>query len=95
MDVNQISKIDIFSKHLLYKLLGGRPATETTGIILCVLMANILEPIKILKILKVYLRTYYIAGHLKQRRGPRVGQPCRKQCDAMLLAFICETSVQE
>jgi len=48
MDVNQISKIDIFSKRLLYKLLGGRPVTETTGIILCFLMANILELIKIL-----------------------------------------------
>jgi len=23
----------------------------------------------------VFLRTYYIAGHLKQPRGPRVGQP--------------------
>ena len=27
-------KIDIFSKRLLYKFLGGRPVTETTGIIL-------------------------------------------------------------
>ena len=26
-------KIDIFSKRLLYKFLGGRPITETTGII--------------------------------------------------------------
>jgi len=33
-------------------------------------MANILEPIKILKIEKVCLRTYYIAGHLKQPRWP-------------------------
>jgi len=24
------------------------------------------------------LRTYYIAGHLKQPRGPLVGQPCIK-----------------
>jgi len=31
MDVNQIWKIDIFSKRLLYKLFEGRPITETTG----------------------------------------------------------------
>jgi len=34
MDVNQIEKIDIFSKRLLYKFLGGRPTTETIGTIL-------------------------------------------------------------
>ena len=34
MDVNQIWKINIFSKRFLYKFLGGRSITETTGIIL-------------------------------------------------------------
>jgi len=34
MDVNQIYKIDIFLKRLLYKFLDGRPITETTDIIL-------------------------------------------------------------
>jgi len=39
-------------------------------------MANILEPIKNTKNLKNLLtRTYYIAGHIKQPLGPRVGQP--------------------
>ena len=34
MDVNQIYKIDIFSRRLLYMFLGGRPITKTTGVIL-------------------------------------------------------------
>jgi len=34
MDVNQIKKFEIFWKRLLYKFLGGRPITDTTGIIL-------------------------------------------------------------
>ena len=33
-DVHQIWKTGMFSKRLLYKFLGGRPITETTGIIL-------------------------------------------------------------
>jgi len=34
MGVNQIYKVDIIAKRLLYKFVGGRPITETTGIIL-------------------------------------------------------------
>ena len=47
-------------------------------------MANTLEPIKNTESL---LRTYYIAGYLKQARGPRVGQPWLKSLFADELTF--------
>jgi len=75
MDVSQILKIDIFSKRLLYKFLGGRPLTETTGIILVCFDGKYTRAYKKALKLKVCLQTYYIAGHLKQPRGPWVGQP--------------------
>jgi len=54
MDLNQILKIDIFSKRLLYKFLSGRPIRETKGIIVVCFddkYARVYK--KILKILKV------------------------------------------
>ena len=63
-------KTDIFSKRLLYKFLGGRSITETTGIILVCFDGKYTWAYKkILKIWKVCLRTYCIEGHLKQPRG--------------------------
>jgi len=68
-------KIDIFSKRLLYKFLGGRPITEITGIILVRFDGKYTRAYKqVLKIKKVCLRTYYIADHLKQPRGPHAAR---------------------
>jgi len=51
--------------------LGGRPITETTGIILVCFDGKYTWAYKkILKIKTVCLRTYYIAGYLKQPHGP-------------------------
>ena len=69
----------IFSERLLYKFLGGRPITETTGIMLMCSDANILEPIKTTKNLKSVLTNLH-RGPLKTISraacGPRVGHPC-------------------
>jgi len=59
-------KNDIFFKRLLYKPLGGRTTTETTGIILvCFDGKYVLQPIKNTKNLKSLLGNLLHHGPLK------------------------------
>jgi len=71
------------------QFLGGVPITETIGIILVCFDGKYTWAYKkILKNWKICLRTYYIAGHIKQPRGPRVGQPWLMACKSISSKII-------
>jgi len=74
MDVNEILLIDIFSKRLLFRFLGGRPITETAGIILVCFDGKYTWAYKKnTKNLKSLLTNFLHGGPLKTTSGAACG----------------------